>query len=161
MIDKYLYKEVYVVGTDSTVSDGGTLMVCGSLEDLMEYLRTKSIGIDYDLRVVHGVLTSAKSIPKDLKDRQAFILLVDKSADDYGIMLDSDTENNFNELGEEIEKVLVSEEIATFFYEIDNVYILYGYEMSLCLTVDEDEIDENIIEDCLVIAEQAKKLKEG
>jgi hypothetical protein len=157
-MNKHLYDEVYVVGPDSTVSIGGDLTVCSSFESLLEYLKTKNVSVNSDLRVVHGVLTSAKSIPKDLKGRQAFILLRDPADDDLGMLLDADADDDYNELGTEIERVLESNEVASFFFEIDDVYILYGYEMSLALSVDEDEIDENIIHDCKSIAIEARKL---
>ena len=66
-MDKYLYDEIYVVGTDSAVSATGELTVCESLEELLQHLKTKNVSINSDLRILHGVLTSAKAIPKDLK----------------------------------------------------------------------------------------------
>jgi len=157
-MEKYLYKEVYVVGVDSTVSAHGELTVCDSFEKLLTYLKTKNVSVNSDLRVLHGVLTSAKSIPKELKGRQPFIMLKDPEADGYGILLDSDTDDDCEELGAEIESVLQNPEVATFFFEIEHVYILYGYEISLTLAVDEDDLDEEIISDCLQISEAAKEL---
>lgn len=157
-MDKHLYKEVYVVGTDNTVSTSGELTVCGSLEDLLSYLKSKNISINPDLRVIHGVLTPGTAIPKDLKGRQPFILLQDPDNSDHGIILDSDTEDDCRELASEIEEVLGSEEGVSFFFEMENVYILYGYELSLTLSIDEDDIDEELISDCLLIGAAAKNL---
>jgi len=157
-MEKYLYDEVYVVGADSTVSAGGELTVCGSFESLLDYLKTKSVSINSDLRVLHGVLTSAKTIPKDFNNRQPFILLKDPDSNDHGMLLDADAENDCNELASEIETLLESEEAASFFFKIEDVYILYGYELSLTLSVDEGDLDEEIIEDCLSVAEAARKL---
>lgn len=158
LIDKYLYSEVYVVGVDSTVSAHGELTVCESFESLITYLKTKNVSVNSDLRVLHGVLTSAQSIPKDLKGRQPFLMLVDPYDENHGILLDSDTDDNCDELAIEIESVLENAEVATFFFEIDCVYILYGYELSLILAVDEDDLDEEIISDCLEISKAAKEL---
>lgn len=159
-MEEYLYKEVYVVGVDHNLSAGGELIVCGSFEDLLNYLKTKSVSINSDLRVLHGVLTSAQTIPNDLRSRQPFILLQDPRSSEHGILLDSDTDNDCNELASEIERILEGEEVASFFFEIDDVYILYGYELSLALSVDEDDLDEDIIEDCLKISEAAENLKD-
>lgn len=160
-MEKHLYNEVYVVGPDSVVSDGGELTICSSFEDLLTYLKTKNVSINSDLRVLHGVLTSAKSIPKTFKNRQPFLLLEDPEKDGNGIMLDPDVDNDCNELASEIERVLQgSEEVASFFFEIDHVYILYGYELSLTLSVDEDDLDEDTIKDCLEISQEARKLNE-
>lgn len=159
-MQQFLHDEIFVVGTDHTVTAAGELIVCESFEELLTHLRTKNVSVNSDLRIVHGVLTSAKSIPKDLKSRQPFIILKDPSSPDYGIILDSDTDDDYNELASEIESVLASEEIASFFFEIDNVYILYGYELTLTLAVDEDDLAEEIISDCLEIGEAARKLSE-
>lgn len=156
-MEQYLYNEVYVVGTDVTISAGGDLVVCSSFEDLLNYLGAKNVSINSDLRVIHGVLTSAQSIPKDLKGLQPFILL--KSPEnDHGILFDADADDDCAELAAEIEKILESGEIASFFFEIDNVYILYGYELSLTLSVDEGDLAEEIISECLEVAEAARKL---
>lgn len=155
---KHLYQEVYIVGVDSTVSAHGELTVCPSFEDLLTYLKTKNISVNSDLRVLHGVLTSAQSIPKDLKGRQPFIMLVDPDDESQGILLDSDTDDAYEELADEVENTLRNPEAATFFFEIENVFILYGYELSLTLAVDEDDLDEDIITDCLKISKSAKEL---
>ena len=156
-MDKYLYKEVYVVGTDSAVSASGELTVCDSFEALLTHLRTKNISINSDLRVLHGVLTSGRSIPNDFKNKQPFIILKDPDSSDHGVLLDADSDS-CHELAQEIEKALDSEEMASFFFEIEHVYILYGYELGLAMSVDEDDLDEEIISTCLEVAEAARKL---
>lgn len=159
-MDKHLYREIYVVGTDSTVSSaGGELVVCSSFESLLNHLKTKNVSINSDLRVLHGVLTSARSIPKDFKSRQPFLLIRDPADDERGILLDADSDG-CKELAAEIEKVLDSEEIATFFIDIEHVYILYGYELNLALSVDEDDLDEEIIINCIEVGDAARELNE-
>jgi len=156
-MDEHLYKEVYIVGTDSAVSAGGELTVCSSFETLLSHLKTKNISINSDLRVLHGVLTSARSIPKDFKNRQPFLLLKDPDTADHGVLLDADADD-CDELAACIEHTLGSEEIASFFFEIEHVYILYGYELSLAMSIDEDDLDEDTITSCIEVAEAAKKL---
>ena len=157
-MEKHLYDEIYLVGVDNTVSPCGDLTVCATFEDLLSHLKTKNASIDSDLRILHGVLTSAQSIPSDLKGRQPFIILKDPNVHDQGILLDSAADDDCKELAAEIERMLESEEVASFFFEIDHVYVLYGYELSLTLAADEDELDEEIISACLEIAEAARKL---
>ena len=160
-MEKYLYKEVYVVSPDSITEVSGDLAIFDSLEDLLEYLKTKNVSINSDLRVVHGVLTSAKTIPKDLRGKQAFIILTDPGVDDHGIVLDSDSEES-EELAEEVVGRLEHPEATTWLLEIEDVFILYGYELTLTLSVDDEDIDEDIIATCLTIAKEAKELyKEG
>ena len=156
-IERHLYEEVYVVGVDNTVTSSGELVVCDSFEKLLSHLKTKNVSVSGDLRVVHGVLTSARAIPKELYNKTAFILLVDQETAEHGILLDSDVDD-FEELAEEIQRVLKSEEAASFFIDIDSVYILYGYELQIRMTVSEEDLDEEPIATCLKIAEAAEIL---
>ena len=159
-MDRHLYREIYVVGTDHAVSSaGGELTVCSSFESLLNHLKTKNVSINADLRVLHGVLTSARSIPKDFKNRQPFLLIRDPEDNGRGVLLDADSDS-CGELAAEIEKALSSEEIASFFIDIEHVYILYGYELNLALSVDEDDLDEEKIIDCIEVGDAARDLNE-
>lgn len=157
-IEDYLYQEVFVVGVDHITAASGELMVLKSFEDLINHLSTKHIGVNSDLRALHGVITSAKAIPRDFCGRSAFILIVDPEVEGYGLLIDSDAEDNCQDLAAEIEKLLVNEEIAANFVEIDNVYVLYGYEMSIILSVDENDLDEEMIVGCAKVGNSAKEL---
>lgn len=158
-MDEHLYHEIYVVGTDSEVTGGGELTVCTSFEALLSHLETKNVSINSDLRVLHGVLTPASAIPNDFQNRQPFLLLKDPDTNGHGIMLDADADS-CRELAVEIEMVMESEEVAPFFIEIEHVYILYGYELGLALSVNEDDLDEETIISCIVVADAARELNE-
>ena len=154
----FLYREVFIVGVDNTVVSEGELEVCESFEDLLIYLRRKNAVIDNDIRVIHGVITPATAIPKDLKNKNIFILIIDPTDKRKAIIRDADSEDDFSEVAEEIESMLSSEEIAGFIFEIEDMYIIYGHELTLTLSVDEDDLDDEIIASCLEIAEAAKDL---
>jgi hypothetical protein len=155
-----LYEEVYVVGVDTTTTPSGELTVCSSYEQLITHLKTKNISICSDLRTLHGVLTSAKSIPKELKNQQPFIIAVNQENYSHGIILDSESDN-YEELGYEIESLLKGNEVANFLFGMDQIFILYGYELTIVMSVDEDDInDDDTINKCKEIAEAAKKLDE-
>lgn len=160
-LDDHLYKEVFVVGVDNITSTSGELTVCKSFEKMIEHLGTKSVGVNSDLRALHGVLTSAKAIPKDMCGRQAFILLTDPENSGFGILIDSDSDNDCSELAAEVEKLLSAEEMSESFAEIDNVYILYGYEVNIILSVDEDEVDVELIDSCMDVSDRAKELSKA
>lgn len=159
ILSDMLYKEVYIVGVDTTVTPSGELIVCDSYERLLNHLKTKNISICSDLRVIHGVLTSAKSIPKNLKNQQAFIIIVDQENYWHGVMLDSESDDDCEALAYEVKSTLKGNKVANFFFEIDQIFILYGYELNIVMSVDEDDIDEgDTINTCQEIADIAKKL---
>jgi len=157
--DDYLFQEVFVAGVDHITASAGELVVLKSFEDLIDYLSTKSVNVNPDVRVLHGILTSGKAIPQDFCGRQVFILIVDPSSEDgWGLLIDSDSEDDCHGLASEIEKLLANEEIAANFVDIDNVYVLYGYEIPVSLSVNEDDLDEDMIASCAKVALHAKEL---
>jgi len=157
-LSNLLYEEVYIVGVDTTTTPSGELTVCGSYERLITHLKTKNISICSDLRVIHGVLTSAKSVPKELKNQQAFIIAIDQENHSHGVILDSESDN-YKELSYEISSLLQGNKVTSFFLEIDQIFILYGYELSVVMSIDEDDIDTGLVIDaCKEIAEVAEKL---
>jgi len=158
-MDDFLYREVFIIGTDNTMVSDGELEICETFEDLLTFLKRKNAMVDSDLRVIHGVITPATAIPRDLQSRNVFFLIKDPTDESRAVLKDSDSEDDFIELADEIEKMLGSEEIASFLFEIEDVYIVYGHELTLALTVDEDDLDEEIIASCLEIGEAAKNLK--
>lgn len=144
-----------MVGTDYITSSAGELGIYKSFEDLVEYLATKTANINSDIRVLHGVLTSATTIPQDFCGRQAYILVSTK--DGYGITMDSDSDNDCVELASEIEKLLSEEE--TELHSIEDVFILYGYEINVILSVDEGDVDEEMMKMCAEAGRRAKALE--
>jgi len=153
-LSKHLFKEVYLVGVDHTVCDSGELAAFDSLADLLEHLRYKSPSIASDIRVVHGVLTSARSIPGDLGGRTVFLVVCDSDVPKHGVLLDSDAETP-SDLAKEIELVMENPEVIEII-NIDDIFILYGYEINTCLAVDEDDFDEDMIKECLAVAKAAQ-----
>ncbi len=154
-----LYEEVYIVGVDTTITPSGELVVCSSYEQLLDHLKTKNISICSDLRVIHGVLTSAKSIPKNLENQQAFIVIIDQENYSHGVILDSESDDNHEELAYEVRSMLKGNKIANFFFEMEQIFILYGYELNIVMSVDEDDIDVgDVLNVCKNMASVAKKL---
>lgn len=154
-----LYEEVYIAGVDTAITPSGELVVCSSYEQLLSYLKTKNISICSDLRVIHGILTSAISIPRDLKNQQVFIVVIDQENHSHGVMLDSESDDDYKKLAYEIRSLLKGNESVKFLYGIDQIFILYGYELSIVMSVDEDDIETgDTIETCKSIADVAEKL---
>jgi hypothetical protein len=58
------------------------------------------------------------------------------------------------ELAEEIEEMVSSTIGIDTDLNINDVFILYGYQMETCLSVAEDSVDEEIISVCAQIARE-------
>ena len=154
-----LYEETYIVGVDNIVTSSGELTICDSYEQLLDHLKTKNVSICTDLRVIHGVLTSAKSIPKNLKNQHAFIIVVNSENPLHGVILDSESDDNCEELAYEVRTLLKGNVVKSFDFGMDQIFILYGYELNIVMSVDEDDIDENgTMKTCQEVADIARKL---
>ena len=154
-LERYKFKEAFVAGTDHTVITSGDLIAFESLETLLEHLKTKNPSVSgNEVRVLHGVVTPARSIPADFDGQTIFILV--EGYYEEGIVFDSSAETP-EELADEIEKVMNDPEIAVELTDIDDIYILYGQELNTCLSVDEDDIDDEMIDACKKVAKAAEK----
>lgn len=130
---------------------------------LVEYLKRLTPSLDYDTVVLHGVLTKASSIPRNLRGKKAYIILEDIYNPDQALVLESKT-NSDKELSEKINALIDGNDNhlspmpwrnCSIDADIDDIYILYGYEVSVILSLDEEELDEEIIDTCKKIANDA------
>lgn len=137
-----LFKEVYVVGADHIVSSSGPLKAFENLEDLLGFLAKKNVSTNSDLRVLHGYLTPAAVIPRELGNCNPYILIEDPYSLGNGLIFEADAED-FEELAEEVEEALQSQEVSAFFAEMENAYLFYGYELNVVLSVNEEDLDDD------------------
>lgn len=156
-LDDNLFIEVFLVAPDTMNCSSGPLFAFKALEELLDYLRGKSLTTSTDVRVLHGCLTPATVIPKNLERTQHFVVVKDPNNHNRGAIFDSEAED-FEELADRVEEILEREEIAHSFAGIEHIYILYGYELSVVMTVDEEEMDMNKVKACEKVAMIAKNL---
>lgn len=150
-MDQFRNTEVFIV-TGSEEEELSDIFVTDNRTDLDEHLILKNPAIDEDVRVFHGVLTFASFLPASLKGRSAFIVCVAPDKMDRGCVVEGGT--TIDELANELEAIIKSANPITFGeVDIDCLYILYGYQLELGLTVNEDEIDEEYIFACEQIAD--------
>lgn len=123
---------------------------------LTSHLRTLVPSVDFGIKILHGILTRAFNLPKDLKGKAAFIII------------DNDHLGSIVETNAQSDKDLVSIIEAMIFYnktnslaslKIENIYIFYGYEINTTLSLDEEEVDEETINVCEEIANNAVMVK--
>jgi len=161
--DKYIGKEVFVVGVDDT-NPSGPLEVFDSAEEMFTYLKTQiEIGVDADVRVLHGVLTKADTLPHSTRGKAGFLLAFDEYMEStYEANAGCIVEQCFsdvNELANEIENMVGTSigPIATV--DIDYLYILYGYELKTFVNIDLEDLDEENIDVCKKIALETEEVR--
>jgi hypothetical protein len=151
-----LGNEIYVVVGDDMV---GELYATASWDDLCAHMQTLAPTID-DVRVYHGVLGPVEFLPNDLRNKSAFTIFQSSLDDKMCYLVDSGA-TTIEEFAEELAEVLTSGYIDQLGeITVERAFILYGYELSVCLGVDPEDIDEEVIGSCKEILEEVRKVSE-
>lgn len=145
--------EVFVVTGDEDLDDSPTY-IFGNLDDVEDYLKTLQASMDANTRVLHGVLTSAEYLPTDFRNRTVFVVIRSPEDAMSAVVVESGASAPA-ELAEEIEVLVQTGHHMATIPDIDDVYIFYGYELTIRLTVNWDDVDEEIIDTCTHVAEDA------
>jgi len=160
-LSNYTCKEIFIVCEEED-QDFGEMFVTDNWSDLKTHLKTLTPDTDSEMRVFHGVITPAEFLPNSFHGKSVFIVCQDPDDLQKGNAIEavSDTPEG---LSEDISRLLDYGTVHLFNGEldIDNVYLLYGYQLQTCLTVDGDELDEEIIEMCKIIGTEVKMTEQA
>lgn len=158
-------KEIFVI-----VSEEDTTTEISFYENILEaadHLVTIDPIEEPDTKVFHGVLSTAYSIPPDLKHENCYIIIFGAGYSPtsiQGVIYQCECDNDPGLLAIEIEE-LVSWQHKTyhnqmFTSDIDDIFILYGYEVGTGLCIDTESIDDEVISTCKTIVLKAKEMLE-
>lgn len=150
-------KEIFIAGYDGDV-EVGELAMFDSISDLNDYLSNMSPVSETNLTIIHGILTSAEYIPENI-GHGVYVIAVDPEDDVNGCIYEF-TSKDPDALASLIEETLSAHHNELGDLSIDNVFILYGYEMSTCYAVNEEEVDEAELENCQKIVDVVNEMKE-
>lgn len=158
VIRNYIGKSVFIVGYDGDV-EIGDIDAFETIEALNEHLSSLSPISETNLTVLHGILTSSECIPEDI-GLGVYLVVTESEEVDTGCVFEvsSGMQESLTEL---IEEVLSGDKDGFVDTAIDNVFVLYGYEMSMCYAVNKDQIDDKTLEESQEIADVANKMKEN
>lgn len=153
---EHLGKELFIAGYDGDM-EVGELTMFDSLSELKEYLSNMSPVSEGNLTALHGILTSAECIPEDL-GRGVYVIVVDANDEENGCLHEF-TSGDPDGLAELIEEIVSAKHKELGDLTIDNVFLLFGYELNMCLSISGDEIDEQVIEDSQKVADVANEMR--
>lgn len=163
-MEYYVNKEIFVVAEDemNTVEIVIYDEVDG-IDSVVEYLQTLSPIHDLNTKVYHGVLTPAEVLPSSSRGKKCFILVMDLETGLgqvplEGCVFESDCKEDISVLAEEIEHIVNDNEYVTFPIGIENLFVLYGYSVEVTLSVNDEEVDEEVIDTCKKIAEEVMQI---
>jgi len=156
ILNRHIGREVFIVGLDGDL-DTGEIGCFDSLNELNEYISSLSPVSEDNLVAVHGVLTQAEYIPPDI-GRSAFIIVADPQDSAGGAIINLE-DTRMENLISGIENLFGDNDSPYEGLEIDNVFILYGYELNLGFCVREDQVDESIFDECEKVATVAEEMR--
>jgi hypothetical protein len=151
-------KEVFVVCGDED-EDRGEIFITNNWDDLLTHMKTLSPGIDSSTRVFHGIIYSAEFLPNSFNKENVYVIFQDPEDDQQGFVTEADT-SSVSGVADDIASLVEGQAMNVFDADltIDNVFLLYGYQLQTCMAVDEDEIDDQIIEACEEIVDEADEV---
>lgn len=154
-------KEIFLVYNDEKNDENIPLEICiiSEFTKLLDHLKELTPSIDSGTRILHGILTKAFNLPKNLRGKTAFII-VNSSNSNQAMVIETDA-NSDKDLSSVIISILSYNRLNFVgSLEIEDVYILYGYEISTMLSLDEEEVDEETINTCQKIVNDAKIIED-
>lgn len=159
-LDMFEGKEVFLAGIDGDLEDNGEMAVFGSFLELNDYISILSPLTEPNLVVIHGILTSARYIPSE-PYKNAYIVVKSPTEFGSGCMYETN-ELNADEMSKEVENLFTIDSQCPYNdITIDDIYILYGYELNLGFSISPDEIDLEAINSCEEVALVAKEMRIG
>ncbi len=157
-------KEIFLISEDEIAES--EMVIYDNPQDVFTYLSTLMAETDFGTKIYHGMLMPAKVLPSVLHTKHCYILALHLTYIQGNLILkgcifESDCEGKNDILAKEIEDLVNSEDKVDFKVDIDNIYVLYGYELQACLAIDEESIDDEVIDSCGKMVEEVRKIEEN
>lgn len=155
-IGKTRYVLGYLVQTTNFLD--ATITAFQHKKDVVKYLKNGVVANMGDVSLLHGTVTKAISIPDKLHDNIDIFLLIPHANSEYEsyviqcgsldylqsvvTALITQTTEESEDLDNIIDDIVDIEE-----QNIDDLYVLYGYEVELQYSFDSDNLDDEIVEE--------------
>ena len=158
-LKKYRNKEVFIVYNEDDYAEGLLLKmyITSELMELVDHINRLTPSLDFDVKILHGILTNASILPKNLRGRSVFILAEDDNILNRALISESAAQSD-EDLAADVDSLLAYNGFINAL-DVENIYILYGYEISTMLSVNEEELDEEIIDTCQKIVNDVTTIK--
>ena len=147
-------RDIFLIAGDEDVTEGPIFMF-SNIDDVEEHLRDLTPSLDGCIKLLHGSLAKADYLPADFHNRTPFVICVDPDDPTNSFVIESGASSPA-ELAEEIETFLTTGGSFATIPDIDDIHIFYGYEIGTCLQPIEEDIDDEAIETCCLVAEAAR-----
>jgi len=172
MLHAFVDDMVLLLCPNGTYTDNGMIELFRDVESLNKHLQQYTEEELEDHRVIHGILTSAKIIPKDFRGLFPYIVVEDLMEPGQGTVIETDADVP-QELTAQIEKALTkaTKSDPDVEYGIDEIFVLYGYELTfnqtqclenadgIALSIDEFDLNDVQVSEAEQIGNEISRLK--
>jgi len=138
MLIAYLHKEIFLITTNTNLtaeSNEDPLEIFTDVVDANLYLQEKEDDEIEKLVAYHGILARAHTIPEWIGNAPPFLVIEDIGSRGTGIIVETNARTP-EEVSEEVQKVFKDRDLASFGFTIDDIFVLYGYEVTIAYCVD-------------------------
>jgi hypothetical protein len=157
--------EVYVIFADYDTAVDVTIV--DDFGDALEHLKTLDPEDHFETKVLHGVAAPGDVLPSDLLDNDCFLIVLTPNCgiDGKGLrgtVFETDAACNPSLLAKEIEELVNEDSRGLVFNpDIEDILVMYGYEVELGLCINEDSVDEEKTDSCKRIVEETIRIRKG
>ena len=173
MMDAYVGKVVYALGYTLSANKESisNIEVFNNRRQLKRVFSRNSAAVLGEISLLHGILTRASSIPDKITGDVDIFLLVPNANDDFeGYIVQCISIKYLQQVVEALVRGAVEDGIEYIdeiidittdidVQEIDELYVLYGYEIALQYSFSDEDIDEEIIDQSKKVYKNIKGLQ--
>ena len=157
--EQYVGKEVFLVVGSEDDEEANDINIFETWGDLVEHLKTLTPTADPETRIFHGVLATGEILPSSFHGKSAYVVCLDPYETSKGSIAESSSECPEG-LAEEISEVMrLGGPLSDMKTDIDDIYVLYGYQLETCLSVNDEDLDDEVIATCKDIADELEIIK--
>lgn len=161
-IEDFVGEEVYIFTEMSTSVFNlsfGNIFINNYVVEIASYAADCKLNDDKNMGAIHGIIQPATYIPEDIVDIQVYVLVSDETGQ-FAATLPMSEGTTADTLANTISS-LVSGFDGDLPIPIEQIFIVYGYELPVRLLVDEDDADDEKFEQCKRASAAAAGIKEA
>lgn len=159
-ITNYLHRPVFLVGKDGT-KETGSLAVYETFSELNDYLSLLSPASDPNVFILHGFISPATYIPGEIEG-EVYIIVGNPKDNEIGCVYETYCECDAQIISQlVVDKIEPTDGLDYTFDDvtIDDIFIMYGYELNPSYVVNRDEIDSELLSSCSISSRNAEEVK--
>lgn len=147
-------KNIFIIGAKSDDTENmafGPMEVTSFIVEIVDQLLEYTVADHSDYMVIHGTLCKLQAIPAEIPAGVTPYILVMDEQQVIGGILALPTDASAVEIASVVQSLVVGADDCCSI-PIEQLYVVYGYELEMKLTIDEDSTDDKLIDKCQDVA---------